>query len=95
MAHIEVPDFSDVDDETVHDAFAQVWDGFRAEAAWLKTFKAQIVVASRGAVELQDADANDFSVRVKGPAEYLMLVRGSERQKVILGPYSHPVEFVD
>jgi hypothetical protein len=95
MAKFERPDYSDVDDETVFDAFQEVWGGWHAEENWLNWLKAKIQDLSQGRVVLLEADVNDFSMRIKGPANYMMLQRGEECQLVVIGPYSHPVTFVD
>jgi hypothetical protein len=95
LAAFRQPDFSDTDEETVFRAFREVWDGFRANEYWMASLKAQIAEMSNGQVELLDADAEDFPVHVKGPANYLRLRRGKEDQLVIMGPYSSPVDFIN
>lgn len=95
MACGKQPDYSGIDDETVYRAFAEVWNGFKADVIWMNSFKAEISQISDGQAVLLDADHETFSARVKGPANYLMLVYGGVRQKVIMGPYSTPVSFVE
>jgi len=93
LASMTEPDFSNVDDQTVYEAFQEVWEGFCANKDWLNAFKAQISQLSAGKVALLDCDPNEFNTRVKGPANYLVLVSGDHRQKIILGPYATPVQF--
>lgn len=93
LSRIAVPDFTDVDNQTVHEAFQEVWEGFFADRNWLNSFKAQISQLSEGKVALLDCNPNEFSMMIKGPANYLVLVSGNRRQKVIMGPYATPIEF--
>jgi len=91
LANMECPDFSDLDDETVAKAFAEVWGGWEADEEWLADFTKKLDLL--GGVLLRKADYNTFSMRVKGPASYLELVKGDKVQKIILGPYSTPISF--
>lgn len=91
LARLEAPDYSDVESETVYDAYRMVFKFFSAEEDWFSWFTGQIFERSNGKVKLEKADVNEFSSRVKGPAEYLKLVAGDREVLVILGPYSHPI----
>lgn len=93
LAKMEEPDFSDIDDETIFESFIDVWDIMSAKPEWLKKFTARIAEISNGRVSLIKAEPRNFSARVLGPAEYLMLVQGKQKQRIILGPYSTPVSF--
>ena len=91
LANMECPDFSDLDDETVANAFSDVWNGWEADQEWLADFSKKLELL--GGVLLRKADSKDFSMRVKGPASYLELVKDGKVQKIILGPYSTPITF--
>lgn len=93
LGNMECPDFSEVDDETVFNAFHNAFDFFHANEDWLHRFQERIHELSEGTVQLQKTRIEDFSIRIKGPAEYLLLVRGEQTQRVTLGPYSTPVSF--
>lgn len=93
MARMECPDFSDIDKESVFDAFSEVWDGFRANEIWMNAFKAEISNLSVGQVALIEASVDEIKTRVKGPANYMKLIKGQEVQLVIMGPYSTPITF--
>lgn len=93
LAAMNCPDFSDVDSQTVYEAFQGTFQMFSPKTDWLKWFKEQISVRSLGEVQMDDANVDDFKVRVRGPADYLMLVRGNQKIRVIFGPYSTPFSF--
>ena len=93
LSNMECPDFSDVDDETVFKAFHKKFNWFDVDEKWFYSFQERISALSNGTVQLQKADVEDFSVRVKGPAECLLLIKGNKKQRVILGPYSTPISF--
>lgn len=104
LSQMRCPDFSEVDRETVFLAFSRQWEGFSVNKAWLAGLRKRILALSNGQVWLLAEDRRKFSIRVKGPAEYLLLLRGSETQifedkaegqRVIIGPYSQPVIFTD
>lgn len=94
MAKMKEPDFSDVDKETVYDAFQKEWGyGSQADSKWLVNFANKIYKLSRCEVMLVKAISHDGFPNVLGPAEYLFLIKGYLRQRVVIGPYSTPVEF--
>jgi hypothetical protein len=93
LGNMQCPDFSDVDDETVYNAFRKAFNGSRIDEKWLCWFQKRISTSSNGRVQLQKANIDEFSMRVMGPAEYLILAADERRQRVILGPYSRPVSF--
>ncbi len=93
MSKMECPDFSDVDRETVFHAFLKAWQGFSAEKDWMQNLKNRISELSEGKVKLVEGDYEKFPVRVKGPADYLLLIKGEKSIMVIMGPYSTPVSF--
>jgi len=88
---MECPDFSDLDGQTVADAFREVWGGWEADETWLADFTKKLDLL--GGVLLRKANYESFSIRVKGPASYLELVKGDKVQKIIVGPYSTPIIF--
>ncbi len=94
LANLEQPDLSDLDGETIANAFREVWGDWEADETWLSKLMDDICYFSTGQVHLRKADSNTFSVHIKGPASYLELVKGGTVQKIIIGPYSTPVSFV-
>lgn len=95
LAEFRQPDFSKVDDETVAKAIHEYWDGPQPKEDFFNWLKFEVRELSNNTVFLEEADINLFSIRLRGPAVYLALRRGIEQQLVILGPYSHPVQFVN
>lgn len=93
LSKMQRPDFSDVDDDTVYHAFHEVWDGFSANHDWLNSLNIRILELSKGEVKLVKGNYEDFPARIRGPAEYLLLKKGNQAIKVIIGPYNRPVKF--
>lgn len=93
MSKMKCPDFSDVDEDTVYNAFRKFWEGFIVDHDWLYNLNKRIVELSKGKVKLVKGNPEDFPVHVKGPAEYLLLKKGKETIKIIIGPYNKPVGF--
>lgn len=94
LARFEAPDFRDVDGTTLANAFAEVWDGMRANRDWLYSFLHRIEDISNHAVMAANYPADRFPMQVKGPAEYLVLMTEGHSQLFIMGPYTHPVQFM-
>lgn len=90
---LEQPSFSDIDDKSVVSAFLEVWDGQSAQKPWLDKLKGDIKYYSGNQVELLDADPNQFTHQLNGPAEYLILTYQGRSQKLILTPSSTPITF--
>jgi hypothetical protein len=95
---MELPDFSLVDKETIFNACMGVWDGFSAKPEWLIWLSDRIGFLSDNKVKLQKADPEEFSCRIKGPAEYLKLLdfrnQGRlEPLKLTISPFATPIEF--
>lgn len=93
LSNMTCPRFLNVDKNTVASAFGETFDFFHACPEWLDWFSRRIRELSEGEVDLVKANPDDFEARVRGPAEYLELVKGGYRQKLILGPYSTPISF--
>lgn len=93
LSKLECPDFSDIDKNTIWKTFSAVFNGFRANKDWLRGLQETIRDLSDAKVALREANIDDFSVRFKGPAEYLVLVSDEKKQRVIFGPYSTPFVF--
>lgn len=93
LAQMTKPDYGDVDEDAIQEAFFEVWDRDMAKKTWFNAFKAQISQMSNGQVSLIDSESREGFPCIQGPANYCVLVKGKRRQKVILGPYSTPVTF--
>ena len=94
LARMEEPDLGFLEPEVIICAFLQAFDGGDARNEWLAMFSARVMDLSRGAVRLERTDHERFRLRMHGAAAYLVLVRGEQRQRLILGPYARPVQFV-
>lgn len=93
LAEMELPDYSMIDSHAIYEAFAEIWKGFDPQKGWLAWFIHEIYILSNKTVALEAADPDLFSCRVKGPAAYMTLSDGKTTKRVILGPYSSPVQF--
>src|SRR3989344_6831715 len=90
LSKLETPDFSAFSEEAVYDAFWAVFDGYAVDKVWLKELKNRIAELSGGEVQLRGSSSIHFNVRVRGPAEYLILKKGKSKTRIILGPYVSP-----
>lgn len=93
LSEMKLPDYKNIDSETIYEAFREVWEGFNADKNWLNSFKVLINQLSNGNVSLIDASIDEFSSRVRGPAEYLKLISNGKTIRLIMGPYSDPISF--
>lgn len=101
LAKLQVPDFSDVDDETVFKAFFEWFDGSRMKHDRFLWLKDKIWAQSEGKLLLERADPKEFKMHIMGPAEYLVLTNQGlplskptgDRRRLLVGPYSAPVLF--
>lgn len=93
LSKMQCPDFSGVDDETIFDAFQEIFNDSSINQRWVQELEARIADLSDEEVLLQTADSEKFSMRIKGPAAYLALVKGNEIQRFTIGPYSTPISF--
>ena len=101
LAKLQIPDFSNVDDETVCDAFAEWFSGFKMKEEWFSWLKIEIWKLGNGRFLLERADHKEFKVGVKEPAEYLTLTdQGLPHgrppghiKRLVIGPYSKPAFF--
>jgi len=95
LSRMELPDFSDVASQDVFAAFQSVFDRFRANKKWLSWFSGQVAIFSEGRVTISEGNVDDFKMRVKGPADYLLLVNHEteESKRLVLGPYATPLSF--
>jgi len=82
-----------VDDKTVFDAFQDVFNDSSISQRWLEQLEARIADLSDEEVQLQTADSEKFSMKIRGPAAYLALVKNNEIQRFTIGPYSTPISF--
>jgi hypothetical protein len=89
----KLPDYSDVDDHTVFEAFFGTFKGSRVDEQWFEGFKLKITELSNGRVSISRADINTFKMRVMGPAEYLALSVDGESRRLVFGPDSTPFSF--
>jgi len=93
LAKMECPDFSDMNNHWVFRAFQSVFESFSLDQVWFESFKKRVLAYSEGRVEIMDADIEDFSFRIKGPAAYLKLTDGEQEIKFNFGPYCPPFQF--
>lgn len=95
LSKMECPNFSNVDDETLANAFSDIFSGWNIREDWLRKFTDRILELSKNKVILQKANIEIFKCRIRGPAEYMILTDGNMEQKLILGPYINPINFED
>ena len=93
LGRLQIPDFEGVDSLSIHSAFVEMFPGFGLDDKWFETLKEAILEASKNEVSLEKADINEFPYRVRGPGEYLKLVKGSQTKLLFFGPYSTPFSF--
>lgn len=90
---MECPDYSDVDEFDVYNAFRGVWTSDKADEAWLTEFIEKLRIMSHGQVYLRKVSPDMFKLQVLGPAEYLELVGNGQKRLLTIGPYSIPITF--
>lgn len=105
LAKMQQPEFLDVDEETVYEAFSRLyygsattgglWDERRADPKWIASLTHDIAVQSGGSVRLTHARKEDFSfVSRCGCEDYFLLENDSgPSQRILIGPYKSPVVF--
>lgn len=93
LATMTRPNFSDVDGKSVYDCFAVAFKGFKLDQEWFARFNNLVKTHSGGTVEIQNADIEEFEMRIRGPAAYFWLVRGNQKMKFVFGPYDTPFQF--
>jgi len=93
LAELRCPDFSGEPNNAVFDIFYGVFDGVSPKPEFMEWLRDEVSRLSDGAVIIEEAKNEEFRFRVKGPAAYLCLRRGEERQMFVFGPYSTPFVF--
>lgn len=93
LALMTCPDFSNVDSQTVYTFFATAFRGFVLDRVWFDRFEALLAEHSAGEVRILNGNSEDFRMRVKGPAAYFKLIRGTTEINFVFGPYSTPFVF--
>lgn len=95
LAQMKCPDFSDVDNQTVFKAFSRVFSDHSPDERWFESFKKKVSARSGGKVTIEQANISDFSMRIMGPAVYLLLASKEKSIKFTFGPYDTPFIFCE
>lgn len=93
LARLQIPDFSDVDHETVYKAFAPAFNIFELKKKWIEAFKARLAFYGGGCTRIESAPEQAFRERILGPAAYFYLINGKTKRRITFGPYSNPFSF--
>ena len=92
LADGEAPAIAAFGGDDVGPAFVRAFSGLQPRGDWLAHLKRRVAELSGGATRLFDADREEFTARVKGPAGYLFLVTGGRRHRILLLPGSPPFQ---
>ncbi len=93
LAAMIVPDFSDMDPESVEKAFMAAFTFGGADPKWLEWLQERVQAVSLGNTRLESVDTADFPVQIKSPAvAYLRLRTSDAEQFVAIGPFHPPVQ---
>lgn len=89
LAQMKLPDFSGQDENYVDRVFSAL---FHKHTTY--NLAKKVEEFSGGAVKMRQADAKTvFNLGVKGEADYLVLVSGENKKRLIFGPYPTPFYF--
>lgn len=91
MSEMKCPDFSMEKKETVYAAFNKIWQTPEYKKNWMHNLKNRISELSNGQVKLAKGDKEKFPIRIKGPAEYFLLINDEKIMMVIMQPSESPI----
>jgi len=93
LSEMKCPDFSDVDDQTVFQAFHPMFKKSKLKEKWFEIFKQKVAEKSNEEVKIKKYPIEKESTHILGPATFLLLEKGDLVIKFIFGPYGTPFEF--
>lgn len=94
LANFDLPEFDRDDFERSFDVLYPIFQNLCIDEDLFAQFVKKVSDHSNGQVILQNVDSSEFGFRIKGVALYLKLVSDNRVQKLTVGPYYPPIEFI-